>query len=147
MSCTINLRFARIARSVRAACQSTGRDLALVPAMALLMNRRGCERALRTVVSVVFLTAGLICSAPTLYAQSAENVAVVVNERSPVSQKIADYYVRKRGVPASNVIRISTSIEESIERGEYVVTIEQPIGAALTRAGLQDRVLYLVLTK
>jgi uncharacterized protein (TIGR03790 family) len=98
-------------------------------------------------LTLATLVAGVASDVTSLYAQSAENVAVVVNERSPVSQKIADYYVRKRGIPAGNVIRISTSLEETVERGEYIASIEQPIGAALARAGLQDRILYIVLTK
>jgi uncharacterized protein (TIGR03790 family) len=80
-------------------------------------------------------------------AQTAENVAVVVNEASPASQRIAAYYVRKRAIPAGNVIRIRTTTEETLNRSDYTVTIEAPIAAALTRGGLQDRILYLVLTK
>jgi uncharacterized protein (TIGR03790 family) len=45
------------------------------------------------------------------------------------------------------MIRIQTATEEAIERDSYVKTIEQPIGLAIRRAGLQDRLLYLVLTK
>ena len=80
-------------------------------------------------------------------AQSAENVAVVVNENSADSARIAEHYARRRGLPASNVLRIRTSTEETIERDVYVRTIEQPLAAAVTRGGLQDRLLYLVLTK
>jgi uncharacterized protein (TIGR03790 family) len=79
--------------------------------------------------------------------QTAENVAVIINTNSAESQRIADHYVRVRGLPESNVIRIQTSTNDAIERDAYVKTIEQPIGLAIRRAGLQDRLLYLVLTK
>ena len=79
--------------------------------------------------------------------QTAENVAVIVNEKSADSQRIAEHYASTRRLPASNVLRIQTSTEETIERDAYVRTIEQPISAAIRRAGLQDRLLYLVLTK
>ena len=80
-------------------------------------------------------------------AQSAENVAVVVNTASAESQRIADHYIAARQIPASNVFRIQTTTDESIARDAYMRTIEAPLGAAIRRAGLQDRVLYLVLTK
>src|SRR5215472_2369481 len=80
-------------------------------------------------------------------AQTAENVAVIINTNSAESQRIADHYARVRGLPESNVIRIQTSTNDALERDAYVKTIEQPIGLAIRRAGLQDRLLYLVLTK
>ena len=89
----------------------------------------------------------LVLTVGSVSAQSAENVAVVINDSSAVSQRIGAYYVEKRGIPPSNVLRIRTSLDETIERPAYASTIEEPIGAAIARAGLQDRILYLVLTK
>lgn len=80
-------------------------------------------------------------------AQSAENVAIVINENSAASQKIGTYYTQKRALPASNVIRIRTATEDVVDRGIFVGTIQQPIAAAIASRGLQDRLLYLVLTK
>ena len=81
------------------------------------------------------------------HAQSAENVAVVINESSPDSQRIGEHYARTRSLPDVNVLRIRVAAQETVERSAYVAGIETPIAAALQRAGLQDRVLYLVLTK
>jgi uncharacterized protein (TIGR03790 family) len=80
-------------------------------------------------------------------AQSGENVAVVINDRSADSQRIGEHYARTRGVPPSNVFRIQTSLEDAIERGAYISTIEQPIAKAIRQGRLQDRILYLVVTK
>jgi uncharacterized protein (TIGR03790 family) len=88
-----------------------------------------------------------LAPAALAHAQSAENVAVVINTASPDSQRIGEHYVRTRGVPAANVLKIQAPTEDAIERDAYVTTIERPIGAAIKRAGLQDRLLYLVLTK
>jgi len=86
-------------------------------------------------------------SVTPVFGQSAANVAVVINEASPASRQIGEYYVQKRAVPEANVIRLRASTDENITRAAYASTIEQPIAAALSRQGLQDRVLYLVLTK
>lgn len=105
----------------------------------------GATLTRRWLVAVIGL-AVLGDSTPS-YAQTAENVAVVVNDNSPASQKIAEYYTTKRSIPAANVVHIRTSLDDAIDRRVYVSTIEEPIGSALTRGGLQDRILYLVLTK
>jgi uncharacterized protein (TIGR03790 family) len=86
-------------------------------------------------------------TATSVAAQTAENVAVIINDNSAASQKVGEYYARKRSLPSSHVIHIQTAIDETIERPAYVATIEAPIGVALSKAGLQDRVLYIVLTK
>ena len=81
------------------------------------------------------------------HAQSAENVAVKINEASADSRRIGEYYVQKRGIPAANVIRIRTDVAEQIDAGVFVRTIEGPITEQLSRENLQDRILYIVLTK
>lgn len=81
------------------------------------------------------------------HAQAPDNVAVVINESSPDSVRVGEYYSRLRDIPATNVLRIKTATDESIERAAYVRTIEVPLAAAIRRQGLQDRILYLVLTR
>jgi uncharacterized protein (TIGR03790 family) len=89
----------------------------------------------------------LIACAADVGAQSAENVAVVINTNSPASQRIGEHYVKERGIPAGNVIRIQTSVEDSVSRAMYAATIERQVSSALSRERAYDRVLYLVLTK
>src|SRR5688572_691818 len=96
--------------------------------------------ALTAVVLYVFAPAAL-------HAQSAENVAVVINDNSADSRNVGEHYARTRNLPASNVLRIQTSTDEVIQRGEYVLNIERSLSQAIRRSGLQDRLLYLVLTK
>ena len=95
------------------------------------------------------LTAVVLClvAPAALHAQSAENVAVVINDNSADSRTVGEHYARTRNLPASNVLRIQTSTDEAIQRAEYVVTIERALSQAIRRSGLQDRLLYLVLTK
>jgi len=88
----------------------------------------------------------LTASAPT-FAQTAENVAVVINDASPESRQIGEYYIKARDIPAANVIRLKTTTDETIQPAAFAATIQGPIAAALTRAGTLDQVLYLVLTK
>ena len=97
---------------------------------------------------VCLLAAAVLCViAPPARAQSPENVAVVINDNSPASVKIGDYYVRKRAIPKANIFHIRTSTDENIARPTFTASIEAPIATALARERLQDRILYLVLTK
>ena len=80
-------------------------------------------------------------------AQTGANVAVVINENSPASVQIGEYYAQKRQVPGDNIIRLKTEPEETISRAAYSSDIETPIAKALTAHALQDRILYIVLTK
>jgi uncharacterized protein (TIGR03790 family) len=101
----------------------------------------------RYLIRVVACLTICLVAPPVVHGQSAENVAVVVNDNSAESRRIAEHYAQTRGLPQSNVLRIQTSSDDAIERDAYVKTIEQPLGRAISRAGLQDRLLYLVLTK
>ena len=87
----------------------------------------------------------LLCPVPLL-AQSASNVLVVANERSPASLQVASRYAARRGVPDDQLVRITAPTSEQISRGEYATQIEAPIARWLASHGAQDRILYIVLT-
>jgi uncharacterized protein (TIGR03790 family) len=97
-------------------------------------------------VGVALVVLAVLWSAPAS-AQSADNVLVVVNGSSAISDEIGNYYARKRGVPDDQVLRLTLPTSEQIPRAVYESQIERPIATWLTAHAAQDRVLYLVLTK
>ena len=107
--------------------------------MTLLPNRH-----VRLVACAVALVAG---AAGPLLAQTAENVAVVINDASPESKAVGEYYVKVRNIPSENIIHITTSTEDAVLPAAFQATIQAPIAAALSRANFHDRILYIVLTK
>jgi uncharacterized protein (TIGR03790 family) len=74
------------------------------------------------------------------------NVLVVINDNSPLSRTIADYYARRRSIPQANLCHIRTSTDEQITRDIYNRQIAGPIAAFLNKSGLVDRVFYIVAT-
>jgi len=96
----------------------------------------------KTPILIAFL---LLCV--PLFAQTAENVLVVLNEASPISMDIGMYYAQKRGIPQANLLRIQTATDENIPREDFERQIDSPIANWLTRNFAQDRILYIVLTK
>ena len=93
----------------------------------------------------MLLLAMLLLAAP-LCAQTGENVLLVVNRKDAVSRQIADYYRPLRSVPAGNVCYLDSTSDEEIDWTAYQKYIELPVGACLTKAGLREKVLYIVLT-
>ncbi|MBP1609458.1 MAG: putative system TPR-repeat lipoprotein [Acidobacteria bacterium] len=88
----------------------------------------------------------LLLSSP-VFAQTAENVLLVINESSAISMEAGMYYAKKRSIPQSNILRIKTAADESVSRENFQRQIDAPIAAWLTRSSAHDRVLYIVLTK
>jgi uncharacterized protein (TIGR03790 family) len=82
----------------------------------------------------------------SVHAQTGENVLLVVNGNVALSRQIADYYRPRRSVPVKNVCTIETTGDEEIQWNVYEAQIERPIGDCLKKAGLVDKVLYIVTT-
>ena len=93
---------------------------------------------------------GLLLFVPALRAlpSGPETVLVVINQRSPLSRQIGEYYAE----PAAQ-FRLRTSVgykalaRESITREEYDNLVAAPIGACLHSRGLTESILYIVLTQ
>ncbi|HKV98474.1 MAG TPA: TIGR03790 family protein [Vicinamibacterales bacterium] len=93
------------------------------------------------------LLATLLALPRAAYPQSADNVAVVINDASPASVQIGEYYAKKRAIAQDHVLHIKTATTDDIERGEFSRTIQSPLGEWLGKSNLQDKILYIVLTK
>jgi len=94
---------------------------------------------------MMLLLAILLLAVP-LCAQTGENVLLVENRKSPLSKQIADYYRPLRSVPSENVCYLDSPTDETVDWLTYQKTIEIPMGGCLTKGGLQEKVLYIVLT-
>jgi len=88
----------------------------------------------------------LLAAAALLLAQKPDNVLVVINQGSPLSRSIGEYYVERRHVPLANICRLSVKSDEDISRDDYNDKIARPIAACLHRQKLQDQILYIVTT-
>jgi uncharacterized protein (TIGR03790 family) len=96
------------------------------------------------------LVLGVLCAPGMLgpvLAQTAANVMVVINDASPESVRIGEYYVAKRRIPAENVVRLRMAVADEMDRASYELLIERPISVLLTQHAAQDRIHYIVLTK
>jgi uncharacterized protein (TIGR03790 family) len=78
---------------------------------------------------------------------TADQVMIVANQRSPISEKIAEYYQSARSIPENHLARIRTDPAEEIDRETFRREIAQPIAAHLLQHRLPDQILVIVLTK
>lgn len=81
-----------------------------------------------------------------LFGQTAENVLVVINEASPLSRGIGQYYASRRQIPAANICHITAKVDEEISRDDYNRQIAAPIAKFLRAGHLEDKILYIVTT-
>jgi uncharacterized protein (TIGR03790 family) len=103
---------------------------------------------MRSLTTIAFFSFSFVIAACNeAVAQSPANALVIINEASPASVEIGNYYAEKRAIARENVLRVRLNPAESIERPEYERQIEVPIANWLTRNFAQDRILYIVLTK
>jgi uncharacterized protein (TIGR03790 family) len=114
------------------------------------MSHPASARALFRRLSAVALAASWIAAmgacVTSVEAQSAANVLLVVNRTDAVSQAVADYYTKRRAVPARHVCLLETTSQETIDWQAYVRQIETPVGDCLKREHIEEKVLYIVTT-
>ena len=97
-------------------------------------------------ITVSVIVAALVLPTRSL-AQDGSNVLLVTNTLSADSARIAEAYSEARSVPPQNIVRLKTSLLDEIDRRQFDAEIEGPIGEWISRHALQDRILYIVLTK
>jgi uncharacterized protein (TIGR03790 family) len=88
----------------------------------------------------------LCCLPPLLCGQTPDNVLIVINQSSPLSLKIGEYYAARRRVPATNICRLQAATGEEISRGEFDGQISRPIQNYLRAHNLTEKILYVVTT-
>ncbi len=95
---------------------------------------------------LALLTGTLTLFAGQAVAQTGADVLLVVNERSLISRRIGDYYIKKREIPLTQVCRLNMPPNEEISRETFEQSVQKPVTAFLKKNQLTERVLYIVTT-
>ena len=97
------------------------------------------------IACIAFLASPLFAANDDL----ASRVLVVWNASFPESKRVAEYYMKKRGIPRDNRCEIHTGTQKLDTRiliwDQYDATIANPVKKCLNRLG-KDRILYIVLS-
>lgn len=99
-------------------------------------------------IPISIFTCLLFCFSSPLLAQTVnyDDVAVIVNDSSSVSVAIGNYFAGARGIPASRIIHIHATTQETIDSLQFE-DMRSQIEAELIMGNLPDTVNYLVTTK
>lgn len=68
---------------------------------------------------IIFLPLALFFALPLGAAIKPDNVVVIVNSNSKMSEAVGNYYCRQRSIPARNLIKIDAPMQEAITRDQY----------------------------
>lgn len=85
----------------------------------------------------------LLGISPTLALEPKE-VLVLANINATSSLKLAQYYMRQRGIPEENLVRLSTVTSERCSRDEYENKIRRPLRSFLATRGADAGIRCLV---
>jgi len=82
-----------------------------------------------TLLPIAAVLAGFLCFVHVADAQAltADQLLIVTNKRVPESGQLARYYMKRRSVPAKNLVQLDTQEIEDISRQEYEREIAGPI--------------------
>jgi uncharacterized protein (TIGR03790 family) len=67
------------------------------------------------------------------------HLLVVYNSSDPASKSLAEYYARRREIPAERVLGINCSMQEEVSRAEYESTIREPIISYIYQKNWMER--------
>ena len=117
-----------------------------------LRQRAHCRRRTRWLPLALTVLATWIsgCNAPARHPPKRapqtgpERVLVVINGRSAASDSVGQYYVRRRGIDPTHVVRLDVSDDDEIGDIAFQTDIVSPVRAAIAR--LPVRIDFILLT-
>jgi uncharacterized protein (TIGR03790 family) len=74
------------------------------------------------------------------------DVLVVINSNSPISESVGTYFASKRNIPVSNIARINVSTSEEIDSVGFC-SLRSQVENYITSNGLTNKINYIVTTK
>jgi uncharacterized protein (TIGR03790 family) len=94
-------------------------------------QRNKCLVGMLPLIRLLFIlipaNALLLWHPATVVALTAEELVIVANRAVPESSRLALYYMRKRNVPADNLLQLTTTKGEQISREDYEREIASPV--------------------
>ncbi len=95
-------------------------------------------RMVAAVLAALGLATVVLATVPAVDAPEVERVVVVVNSDAADSQELAEYYVRSRGIPATNIVALPMPTTETISWPQFTAELFNPLAAELARRGWID---------
>jgi uncharacterized protein (TIGR03790 family) len=91
-----------------------------------------------------FFLGFILLSGGTGFSLTADQVLVVANSRQPESVRLAEYYMDKRGIPATHLLKLALADQEVCTRETYDRDVVLPLRKYLKATGLESKIRCLV---
>lgn len=96
------------------------------------------QRRCQKLILLVWVLCALVAAPPAAALEPAE-VVVIANEENPEGLALARRYMRKRDIPADQLVRVRTTLAERCTREEFEAEIRRPVRVALDKLGAGGR--------
>lgn len=97
--------------------------------------------------SILGLLSLLLANPDFVVAQTNYNdVLVLINSNSPVSEQVGTYFASTRNVPAQNIVRVNAPTAEEIDSTAFT-SMRTQVESYITSRGLTNQINYIVTTK
>jgi uncharacterized protein (TIGR03790 family) len=94
----------------------------------------------------IMITAAASNATASTPVQNYNDVLVVINSNSTVSEDIGAYFASQRGIPTANIVRIAVPTTEEISDAQFV-DLRTQLEALIVSRGLANTINYIVTTK
>lgn len=88
----------------------------------------------------------ILLSVNTSFSQSYDDVLVIINRNSSISDSIGTYFAQSRNIPSVNVARLPLPTAETIDSARFEI-LRSRIESYILNNNLQDAINYIVTTK
>lgn len=94
--------------------------------------------------TILQLSIFILIFPPYSFALRPSEVVVVANTRVEESIRLAAYYMNARSIPDSNLVKVSTSVNEVLDRDEFQDEIRRPVREKITTLQRDKRIRAIV---
>lgn len=103
--------------------------------------RLKCLSVCRAVCCVLIL---LLMSAASAFSLEPDQILVLANTHQSDSVRLAEYYMKRRGIPLRHLLKLSLETGEHCSRDIYNQDVVQPVRKYLKKSGLKKQIRCLV---
>jgi uncharacterized protein (TIGR03790 family) len=107
-------------------------------------KRKDLPMSLRNFIVGLLIASTVMLS--TAFGQLYDDVLVIINKNSPISDSIGTYFAQARNIPAINVARLPLPTAETIDSIKFD-TLRARVERYILNNNLQDKINYIVTTK
>jgi uncharacterized protein (TIGR03790 family) len=94
---------------------------------------------------VIFVLLAICCTSSSTFALSPAEVLLLANKNNPKSIELAKYYMKKRKIPGTNLLKLDITGKETCSRMAYEMKVAAPVRIFLTNNNVKGRIRCILI--